>query len=421
MLVAAGNRSRPTPVDVMIAALAVSVDLALFTTLSDGTGQVGWVERGTPSAVIICAGLLAIPVLAYRRQAPAIVCLALAGHSVAVTAALGSRPLISLSVALYAAAVLCDRARAQTCLAAVLVAHGIAVAYEASFEDATAFSVLAVGFVYMLVDVSIWSTGRWGASASARARAKELKESRARLAAAAVDAERRHIARELHDIVAHAVTGMVLQSAGAQRVATTQPERATEAMQAVEQLGVQAIAELRRLLTVMRPESRETNADAGSDEHLSVESPKGLANLAEIIEPLENDGFRIATTRHGVEGSLDPSVDLAVFRIVQEGLTNAAKHGAIPSTARVSLKWTPYELVVEIVNQVDSEGRPANDALNNGFGLVGLQERVSLIGGTLTAGPRNEGEFALVAALPVRAGAFNLEARNSVHPMKMDV
>jgi hypothetical protein len=113
MLVAAGNRSRPTPVDVMTAALAVSVDLALFTTLSDGTGQVGWVGRGTPSAVIICAGLLAIPVLAYRRQAPAIVCLALAGHSIAVTAALGSRPLISLSVALYAAAVLCDSSSAD--------------------------------------------------------------------------------------------------------------------------------------------------------------------------------------------------------------------------------------------------------------------------------------------------------------------
>jgi len=141
--------------DFLIAVVAVALDLSLFTQLSDPPDQTSWVSRAIPPAVIIGAGLLAVIPLSFRRRAPTAVCLILAGYALLLTATLGSRPLVSLLVALYTAAVWSDRVRARLCLAAVLVAHGVAVAYEASFGGASTsiFAVTAVAMVYALLDV----------------------------------------------------------------------------------------------------------------------------------------------------------------------------------------------------------------------------------------------------------------------------
>ena len=277
----------------LVAVVAVGLDLWLFTQLSDPPDQTSWVSRDIPPAVILGAGMVAVIPLSFRRRAPTAVCLILAAHAVLVTATLGSRPLVSLLVALYTAAVWSDRVRARWCLAAVLAAHAVAVGYEASFAGAgiSAFAVTAVALVYSLLDIATWAAGRWGSSAAARARARELEASRVALAAAAVDAERLRIARELHDIVAHAVTVMVLQSAGASRIAAKDPELAADAMRAVENTGKQAVAELRRLLEVLRAEDK-VHGDADGAVAESHETSR-LANLDDLVAQIRSVGMNV--------------------------------------------------------------------------------------------------------------------------------
>jgi len=312
--------------DLAVAVVAAGLDVALFSQLSDPGDQVGWAGNDAPAALVVLAGLLAVPLLLLRRTAPGPVCLLLAAWAATLTLFLGSRPLITLLVGLYAAAVWCTRRWALACLAAVLGAHALAVAYEASFSGSTpgSFAVVAIALVYLLLDFATWAAGRWGAGAAARSRAARLEATRAELANEAVEAERLRIARELHDIVAHAVTVMVLQSAGAHRLAATEPGVAAEAMQSVETVGKQAIAELRRLLDVLR---------AGAD---IVEVPvagsldeRMLSGLETLTKRVEASGVHVQMVTTGAAGELDPSVELTAYRVVQEGLTNVAKHGGV--------------------------------------------------------------------------------------------
>jgi signal transduction histidine kinase len=391
-------RRRPSATDFLIAVVAVALDLSLFTQLSDDPDQTSWVSRDVPPAMIIGAGLIAVIPLTFRRRAPTAVCLIMAGQAALLTVTLGSRPLVSVLVALYTAAVWSDRVRARVCLAAVLAAHAVAVGYEASFAGPglSAFAVTAVALVYGLLDVATWAAGRWGSSAAARARTRELEASRSALAAAAVDAERLRIARELHDIVAHAVTVMVLQSAGASRMAVKNPELAADAMRAVENTGKQAVAELRRLLEVLRAEDTgDTEGDG------AVEQPHGtsrLANLDDLAAQIRSVGIDVTVEQTGTASSLDPSVDLTAYRVIQEALTNVNKHAGAGAAARVRLSWEPSELVIEVVD--DGQVNAGIAHLASGYGLVGLAERVKLVGGRLESGPRPEGGFRVRAVLP---------------------
>ena len=386
--------------DFLIAVVAVALDLSLFTQLSDPPDQTSWVSRAIPPAVIIGAGLLAVIPLSFRRRAPTAVCLIMAGYAVLLTVFLGSRPLVSLLVALYTAAVWSDRARARLCLAAVLAAHFVAVAYEATFTGMSTFAITAVALVYGLLDIATWAAGRWGSSAAARARARELEASRVALAAAAVDAERLRIARELHDIVAHAVTVMVLQSAGASRMAVKNPELAAGAMRAVENTGKQAVAELRRLLEVLRAEDT-ANPDAdGAVDQLSGTSR--LANLDDLVAQIRSIGIDVAVEETGTRRDLDPSVDLAAYRVIQEALTNVNKHAGAGAVARVQLSWRPSELVIEVVD--DGRVNAGIEHLASGYGLVGLAERVKLVGGRLESAPRPEGRSPNRSVQTIRIG-----------------
>ena len=384
--------------DFLIAVVAVALDLSLFTQLSDPPDQTSWVSRAIPPAVIIGAGLLAVIPLSFRRRAPTAVCLIMAGYAVLLTVILGSRPLVSLLVALYTAAVWSDRVRARLCLAAVLAAHAVAVTYEALFTGSgiSTFAVTAVALVYGLLDIATWAAGRWGSSAAARARARELEASRVALAAAAVDAERLRIARELHDIVAHAVTVMVLQSAGASRMAVKNPELAAGAMRAVENTGKQAVAELRRLLEVLRAEDTAIADADGAVDQLSGTSR--LANLDDLVAQIRSIGIDVAVEEIGTRRDLDPSVDLAAYRVIQEALTNVNKHAGAGAVARVQLSWRPSELVIEVVD--DGRVNAGIEHLASGYGLVGLAERVKLVGGRLESAPRPEGGFRVYAVLP---------------------
>lgn len=395
------------------AGVAVGLDLALFTTLSDASDQVGWAGPDAAPALILGAGLGLLPVLLLRRRAPVRVCLVLAGYAVLLTATLGSRPLVTLLVALYAAAVWAPKRRAVLALGAVLGAHVVAVAYEASFAGAglSPFDVLAVGLVYLGLDTATFAAGRWGASAAARRRARVLVEQQEAETAQAVATERRRIARELHDLVAHAVTLMVLQSAGARRLNGRDPERAAEAMGAVEQLGQQAVVELRQLLELLRaddPPADEPGADRpGADGPGTGGRLPGLDDLDGLLWPAQAAGIAIDVRHRGTARPLDPATDLTAYRFVQEALTNVTKHAGPGCTAVLTLDWRSDTLVIELIDDGPSATAVSvPHPLRSGYGLVGVAERVKLAEGRLEAGPRSDQQgYAVRVRLPTGGAA----------------
>jgi signal transduction histidine kinase len=389
--------------DLGVAVVAVALDTVLFTGLSQEAEQVGWAGP-QPGWLVVLAGAFSLPLLALRRRSPARVCLAMSTYAVAVTVTLGSRPLVSLLVALYSAAVLGGLSRALVCLSSVLAAHSAAVAYEGSFPNVTAGDVALIAILYSVLDLTTWAAGRWGAGAGARARATELEASRARLAQQAVADERLRIARELHDIVAHAVTAMTLQAAGASRVLATDPGRAAQAMGSVEVLGQQAIAELRRLLAVLR---------AGDDREHPPATDHGVAEIPALLRTFESSGIPVRFESHGQECELDPSVNLAAYRLVQESLTNAAKH-ADGAPVEVVASWRTGSFDLKVVNDL-VERAPVSGDPSGGYGLVGLRERVRLLGGTFTAETRDDGKFVVCASLPT-SGTFRTPVASSPAP-----
>ncbi|WP_375425639.1 sensor histidine kinase [uncultured Friedmanniella sp.] len=383
---------------VAVAVLAVGLDLALFTTLADASDQVGWAGL-QPPALVLAAGLPMLPVLALRRRAPVGVCAVLAAYAALLTAGLGSRPLVTLLVALYPAAVWAPRRQALAALAAVLAAHGTAVAYEASFGGAglSGFDVLAVALVYAGLDTATFAAGRWGASAAARRRATRRLQQQESETTAALEAERLRVARELHDLVAHAVSVMVLQSAGARRLNGRDPVRAAEAMGAVEELGQQAVVELRRLLEVLRATGPTAEDDPGRH---------SVADLDLLLWPVQAAGIGVDVRHRGAPRSLDPGTDLTAFRVVQEALTNVVRHAGAGATATLTLSWQPGALGIEVVDGGPPPGRPTPSPGRSGYGLVGLAERVELSGGKLETGTRpGQPGFAVRVLLPTGAAA----------------
>jgi signal transduction histidine kinase len=223
------------------------------------------------------------------------------------------------------------------------------------------------------------------------AQAERERESASRLAVAE---ERTRIARELHDVVAHALSVMVLQ-VGVLRRRGSADDETLEALGNVEQAGRAALAEMRRLLNGMR----------GEGDGLQLEPQPGLGDLEALLGEVRSTGLDVRLQVHGDRLTLPPVLELSAYRIVQEGLTNTLKH-ARARQADVELSYSPDDLVVQVSD--DGRGRPAADG--NGFGgslghgLVGIRERVSIFGGEMSAGPRtgaHERGFVLRARLPV--------------------
>jgi signal transduction histidine kinase len=229
-----------------------------------------------------------------------------------------------------------------------------------------------------------------------RARAAEANQ-RA-LAEQAVADERRRIARELHDMVAHHVSVMGVLATGARRVLHRRPEAADEALATIEDTSRTTLREMRRLLDVLR-----TDAEPAAE----LAPQPDLAGIEALVEQVREAGLPAALRVDGEPGPLEPGIALTVFRIVQEALTNVLKHAG-QATAEVRLRFGVYWLTVE----VDDTGRgPRPDGNTVGHGLVGMRERVALYGGTLRTGPRPGGGYRVYAKIPVErpAGSDNGE------------
>jgi signal transduction histidine kinase len=218
-------------------------------------------------------------------------------------------------------------------------------------------------------------------------RVEAAERERATAAERATAEERARIARELHDVVAHSVSVMVVQASGVRRLLREEQHREREALLSVEQIGRQALTEMRRMLGVMR---------SGEESPAALAPQPGLQHLDRLIAQVEEAGLPVTLRVEGDRPDLSPGVDLSAYRIVQEGLTNALKH-AKGAHAEVVVRYIDSSVELEIAD--DGPGVPGGDG--NGHGLVGMRERVALYGGTIEAGPRAGGGFVLRAQLPV--------------------
>ncbi|GIM91930.1 sensor histidine kinase [Paractinoplanes toevensis] len=220
-----------------------------------------------------------------------------------------------------------------------------------------------------------------------------LTQRAAQQAMIAAAAERARIAREMHDVVAHSLSVMVTLSEGAVRKQAAEPHRAGEAMRQVAVTGRQALGEMRRLLGVLHTE-----------EALADRRPQpGLAQLDDLLDQVRSTGLTVTSAVTGVPTAMPPGAELAVYRIVQEALTNTLKHAIGPRRVGVAIAHRPGSVTVE----VHDDGAPAVGRPNTGHGLAGMRERAAVYAGTVSAGPDPSGGWRVRAdlALPVEAVA----------------
>jgi signal transduction histidine kinase len=248
-------------------------------------------------------------------------------------------------------------------------------------------SVLA----WVLGDSMRWRRGYYKALEERAARLEAERDAQAQIAAAA---ERARIARELHDVVAHNVSVMVVQADGAAYALDRSPERTRDALAAISRTGRQALAEMRQLLGVLRTSTdEEVSPDLGPQ--------PGLDQIADLLAHSRAAGLPVSFTVEGVPHALPPGIALAAYRVVQESLTNTRKHGGARVSSAVTMRFCEDGLKIVVTD--DGHG-PAAESDGAGHGLVGMRERVEMYGGTVQTGPRAEGGYRVSATLPFQAG-----------------
>jgi signal transduction histidine kinase len=226
------------------------------------------------------------------------------------------------------------------------------------------------------------------AIASRQSQITQLRRGREAAVKEAAEDERRRIARELHDVIAHSVGVMVVQAGAARHVLAEKPQAAEESLRAVEDSGHEAMAELRRLLGVL--------ADNGDDPPLAPQP--GIDRLESLVARVREAGLPVSLRIEGSSRRLPPGVDVAAYRIVQEALTNSLKYaGGAPTEAVVRIADDAVD--IDVVDE--GQAVAASDGI--GRGLTGMRERVALFGGTIDAGRRDAGGYAVHAHLPVQS------------------
>jgi signal transduction histidine kinase len=254
---------------------------------------------------------------------------------------------------------------------------------------AALMGLTAMNFFTTTVDDTVFAmalaAGAWALGEAARNRRKAIQEGARR----AAGDEQARIARELHDVIAHSVSVIVVQASAADDVFDTRPDQARAALRSIEQAGRDALRELRTLLS----------GGASADPDPTQPQP-GLARLDELAEPLRVGGLDVVVRREGEAPEVPAGVDLSAFRIVQEALTNTLRH-ARATRAEVTVRYGDGAVELEVRD--DGRGSTGAEANGTGRGLVGMRERAVLLGGTLEAGPMPGGGYRVHARLPLEA------------------
>lgn len=371
--------------------------LAFVPALSSASAELGDRHGRLPEALAVVLILGQTVPLAARSRRPGL-CLAVIGVSFAAYEALGYPAQfgdVTIYIALYSAGAHLLRFR-----------RGAALAASAGYVALTAV-VLGLGSPDALVSFGIFYlilAGCWMLGAFVRQRRLEEDVRRRLAAVTATAAERARIARELHDVVTHHVTAIVVQ-AGAAQYAAEAPEPVVGALTSIGDTGRAALAELRQLLDVLNS-GADSDPDAeASDAEASDTAIPGAGAVRDLVERTRTGGQPIDLIEDGDQRALPAAVGLAVYRVVQEGLTNAVKYAAgQPTVVQVGRRDGRVE--VEIANEASPVplSADARRGLAGGRGLAGLRDRVGALGGELTAGPQPDGRFLVRAVIPAAGG-----------------
>ena len=376
-------RRHPMLVDGGLAAV-----LAFLGTASTvATGRLA----GIPLALV-----LAVPVV-FRRTYP-IAAFAAAVAIGGLQVLIDSRPNptdLVIVILLYTLAAYTPRRISVTGLAICLVGSAAAVGRWMPDQLSLLNSVLVGSIMFAGPSLIAWVFGdsmryRRAYYTGLEDRAARLEAERDAQAQIAAAAERARIARELHDVVAHNVSVMVVQADGASYALLSDPDRARAALAAIASTGRQALTEMRRMLGVLR-------RDEDGTEPGRAPLP-GIGQLGELLEQTRATGLAVSFTVEGVPQPLPGGAALAAYRIVQESLTNTRKHGGPRATAQVTLRYLEDALLLRITD--DGRG-PAAASDGAGHGLTGMRERVAIYGGWVQAGPRPSGGYQVTARLPL--------------------
>jgi signal transduction histidine kinase len=358
----------------------------ILLALAMGTVAVASVLTGNPNegpiALTLPVALVAAGALGWRRKAPvaAVIALAVSGTVQSILAA-GPGSLWSLAV--YA-----------------IVMYSVAAYYREGMAAVVGIVLLAAllaqeridnGVDYLFVVLlfgGLWLLGR--ASRLWRGRVSRAEQHQDDLARIAVAEERVRIARELHDIVAHSLSVIAVQADAADAALGSQPERAREPVRVIKASARDSLGDIRRLLHALRTDDESWQP--------SGQPAPGLAALDALLNGVRSAGVPIEAETDDCAG-INAVVDLAAYRIVQESLTNVITHaGGMPTTVRI--ERTPIALDIEISNRRPSHERSSP---GSGLGLIGIRERVTALGGTLSAGETNDGMYRVRAMLPLAA------------------
>ncbi|MGW0790368.1 sensor histidine kinase [Streptomyces sp. NPDC002911] len=390
-------RRHPTGVDTFWAVLLLG-----FSGVSIVAGQVG-AGRERVAAVPIAVGLCAV--VALRRRAPEKMLL-LAILMGLAQLLFGVRPDVAdfaMLVITYTVATVGERWASRLALGCSLAAAAIS-RLRWPGDAPTGGWVQTVGYVVIMTVpfVLAWVLGdsirtRRAYFSQLEERAARLEREREAQSKVAVAAERARIARELHDVVAHNVSVMVVQADGAAYVMDSSPEQARQALETISCTGRQALAEMRRLLGVLRTGDAQESGEY-------VPQPD-VGQIEELVGKVRETGLAVDFKIEGTPRPLPSGVELTAYRIVQEALTNTRKHGGPDAGASVRLVY--FDDGLGLLVEDDGRGAPHElyadgGADGAGQGMIGMRERVGMVGGTLDAGPRQGGGFRISALLPLK-------------------
>jgi signal transduction histidine kinase len=408
-------RRHPVLIDGALAVSLLAIGANVFTGFSFRASGAG--DQAGLIAISLVLGTL---VVLRRRYLSAAFAIALAIGLVQLT--LGTRPSsggtaagafqpvsadIAIIVLLYTLAAHRPRRTSLwglgACLAGIVVA---VIRWPTTHGTESPQHMLVVALVLGVPTVSAWVLGdsmayRRAHNAWLEERARRAEAERDTRARIAVAAERARIAREMHDVIAHHVSVIVVQADGAAYAFDGDPARARQAIDVISRTGRQALAETRRLLGVLRD---------GEETPGLVPQP-GLAQVSQLLAEARLAGLPVSLTVEGEPRPLDGGRELAAYRIVQEALTNARKHGGLGADAAVLLRYADAGLLVRVTDtgRAPAGGNgpgPGNTGPGStGHGITGMRERVRLYGGTLRAGPRPGGGYEITATLPASAEA----------------
>ena len=382
--------------------IVVPLSGALTATAFDTTS-------GSSSEVHAAVAFFVIAPLALRRTHPVLSAVLVYGAVLAHQVFLGI-PMVFpadlvVLVALFSVTVYGPRWAHRLAFVSALIGglvFGVIIGRDSDMVAAVVATTTVSGSMFL----ATWAFGlvrraRRDTIGALRERALRLEVERDQQVQLATAAERARIAREMHDIVAHSLSVMIAQADGGRYMAAVDPDAAARTLGTIGETGRAALADMRRLLGVLRTDPT-TPAGAGEARSgLADLTPQPAASDLEVlVEQVRASGMRVSLVRMGVARTLPPGTGLTLYRICQEALTNILKHAGPDPTVTVVLGWGPRSVQL----QVDDDGRGASvDSDGGGHGLLGMRERAAMFGGTIVTGPRPGGGFRVMLDLPLPA------------------